>query len=213
MRLPDDDERAPEPEAEPGGHHDRQGRWVAYEQIPRRPDRSADYDLYRYPVPCSHGCVVSGYDLDRPDEAQRRGRRLTYVGHGAVDLPQKKGTPVALVALEHQQDDAEVIYVGPSSARPSSPARPCARAASSATTSSSSGTSTPRRPGSPPASASATATCSASWATRGSPELVHLHLEARRLRDGVDLTKLAPGQMIANENSVVCDPRNVLPLR
>ena len=47
----------------------------------------------------------------------------------------------------------------------------------------------------------------------GSPELVHLHLETRRIRDGVDVTRLGPGAMIANESSVVCDPRNVLPLR
>jgi murein DD-endopeptidase MepM/ murein hydrolase activator NlpD len=47
----------------------------------------------------------------------------------------------------------------------------------------------------------------------GSPELVHLHLEARRVRSGVDLGKLPPGTMIANETSVVCDPRNVLPLK
>jgi murein DD-endopeptidase MepM/ murein hydrolase activator NlpD len=47
----------------------------------------------------------------------------------------------------------------------------------------------------------------------GSPELVHLHLEVRRIRDGVDPTKLSPNAMIANESSVVCDPRNVLPLK
>jgi hypothetical protein len=53
----------------------------------------------------------------------------------------------------------------------------------------------------------------------GSPELVHLHLETRRVRSGVDVGKLAStgwgggAAMIANENSVVCDPRNVLPLR
>ncbi len=47
----------------------------------------------------------------------------------------------------------------------------------------------------------------------GSPELVHLHLEARRVRDGVDVSKLAPEALAANENTVVCDPRNVLPLR
>jgi hypothetical protein len=47
----------------------------------------------------------------------------------------------------------------------------------------------------------------------GSPSLVHLHLEARRVRDGVDVAKLSPSAMIANESSVVCDPRNILPLR
>jgi hypothetical protein len=47
----------------------------------------------------------------------------------------------------------------------------------------------------------------------GSPELVHLHLEARRVRDGIEVAKLPPEGLVANENTVVCDPRNVLPLR
>jgi murein DD-endopeptidase MepM/ murein hydrolase activator NlpD len=46
-----------------------------------------------------------------------------------------------------------------------------------------------------------------------SPELVHLHLEARRVRDGTDAWRL-PGALVdAREYSVVTDPRNVLPLR
>jgi murein DD-endopeptidase MepM/ murein hydrolase activator NlpD len=48
----------------------------------------------------------------------------------------------------------------------------------------------------------------------GSPELVHLHLEIRRVREGVDLAKVPAGaQLVAESVSVVCDPRNVLPLR
>jgi murein DD-endopeptidase MepM/ murein hydrolase activator NlpD len=50
----------------------------------------------------------------------------------------------------------------------------------------------------------------------GSPELVHLHWEARRVRDGVDArakVKLGGGALLADDVSVVCDPRNVLPLR
>jgi murein DD-endopeptidase MepM/ murein hydrolase activator NlpD len=46
-----------------------------------------------------------------------------------------------------------------------------------------------------------------------SPELAHLYLEARRVRSGVDVDKLAPSAMIANENSVICDLRNILPLK
>jgi hypothetical protein len=43
---------------------------------------------------------------------------------------------------------------------------------------------------------------------------VHLHLEIRRVRDEVDLAKVSAGvQMIADNISVVCDPRNVLPLK
>jgi hypothetical protein len=48
----------------------------------------------------------------------------------------------------------------------------------------------------------------------GSPELIHLHLEARRVREGVDIASVAtPNALLAPENSVVCDPRNVLQLR
>ncbi len=47
----------------------------------------------------------------------------------------------------------------------------------------------------------------------GSPGRVHLHLEVRRLRDGIDAAKLAPSALASAASSVVCDPRNVLPLR
>jgi hypothetical protein len=47
-----------------------------------------------------------------------------------------------------------------------------------------------------------------------SPELVHLHLEARRFREEhQDLRKMTGAQMISNEVTIVCDPRNVLPLK
>ena len=50
----------------------------------------------------------------------------------------------------------------------------------------------------------------------GSPELVHLHWEARRARDGVDLpakAKQGGAALLADDVSVVCDPRNVAPLK
>ena len=124
--LPDGDVcvRLPGDEADPGedalaaenAHRERTGRWTIYEQIPRLPDRPASYDAYVYPVPPGlpgGRYVVSGYDLDRPDDSQRRGRKLHAVGHGGVDLPDPRGTPVMLVPLEHQVGDADVIYVGP----------------------------------------------------------------------------------------------------
>jgi hypothetical protein len=213
VHLPGDDPDAPDTESEIGAHHDRRGRWVVYDQIPRRPERPADYDLYRYPVACERACVVSGSDLDQPDERQRRGRRLSHVGHGAVDLPGRKGAPVTLVALEHQEGDAEVIFVGPLF-----------------------GTTlvtrhTLREGGRPRdyllifghldavaaglhAGAPLAAGAVVGYAgDTGSPELVHLHLEARRVREGVDPTRLSPETLVDNANTVVCDPRNVLPLR
>jgi murein DD-endopeptidase MepM/ murein hydrolase activator NlpD len=213
VRIQSDDDDGPEALSEVNAHHDKRGRWIVYDQIPRRPDRPADYDAYRYPVPCDHGCVVSGYDLDRPDDAQRRGRRLSHVGHGAVDLPQKKGTPIVMVALEHQVGDAEVVYVGPlfgttvltrHTLREGNQLRDYLLLF---------GHLDAPAPGLTVGAHLKAGDGVGFVGDTGSPELVHLHLEARRVREGVDLARLGPGAMIDNENSVVCDPRNVLPLR
>jgi murein DD-endopeptidase MepM/ murein hydrolase activator NlpD len=47
----------------------------------------------------------------------------------------------------------------------------------------------------------------------GSEGIVHLHLEVRRGRDGVDVAKTVPERLVTTEIAVVCDPRNVLPLK
>jgi murein DD-endopeptidase MepM/ murein hydrolase activator NlpD len=201
-------------------HRERSGRWAQYEQIPRRPDRSADYDAYRYPVPPGlpgGRTVVSGYDLDRPDEQQRRGRRLRAVGHGGVDLPQAKGTPVKLVPLEHQKSEAEVVYAGPlfgTSVVTLHTLREAGRFRDYVVlfghldaVAPGVGTGTLLRDGDVLGFVGDT----------GSPELVHLHLEVRRIRDGVDVKKAVAtggaGRIVADDVSVVCDPRNVLPLK
>lgn len=213
VRLPDDDEGAPETESYLNAHHDRRGRWIVYDQIPRRPDRPADYDAYRYPVPCERGCVVSGYDLDRPDDGQRRSWRLRYVGHGGVDLAEPRGTPIALVTLDHQEGDAEVVYVGPlfgTTVVTRHTLRDGGRLRDYILLF---GHLEAPAPGLRVGEHLKTGDRIGTVGDSGSPGIVHLHLEARRVRDGVDIAKLAPSAMIANENSVVCDPRNVLALR
>ena len=213
--IPDpDDGEGEELVAEPGAHHDKRGRYEMYEQIPRRPERPAGYAAYRYPVPLTTpNLTMSGYDLDQPETAQRQGRRFSHVGHGGIDLAAPKGAEVHLVALEHQEGAASVVYVGKLF-----------------------GTSvvtrhTVREAGKlreyivlyghldAPAAGLAQQRELAEGALvgyvgdSGSPGIVHLHLEVRRVRDGVDVAKLAPERLVANENTVVCDPRNVLPLR
>jgi murein DD-endopeptidase MepM/ murein hydrolase activator NlpD len=217
VRLPrDDDDTAEAAEERANAHHDRRGHWVAYDQIPRRPERPADYDAYRYPVPCEHGCVGSGYDLDRPDEMQRRGRRLLQIGHGAVDLMQPRGTPVTLVPLEHQTEDADVVYAGPlfgttvitrHTLREGGQLREYLLVF---------GHLEAAAPGAAAGARLREGDLVGFVGDSGSPGIVHLHLEARRVREGIDVAKLAktgPATIMANESSVVCDPRNILPLR
>jgi murein DD-endopeptidase MepM/ murein hydrolase activator NlpD len=212
VHLPGEDE-APEAEEQPNAHSDKRGRWIAYDQIPRRPERPASYDAYRYPVPCERGCVVSGYDLDRPDEMQRRGRRLLHVGHGAVDLVQKKGTPVAMVTLDHQEGDAEAIFVGPLFGTTVITRHTLREGGQLRDYLLLFGHLEAQAPGLQVGARLREGDIVGFVGDTGSRDLVHLHLEARRVRTGVNVAKLGPGAMIANENSVVCDPRNILPLR
>jgi murein DD-endopeptidase MepM/ murein hydrolase activator NlpD len=201
---------APPPTLVENGHTDHDGQWVEYDQIPRRPERPEAYLAYRYPL--ADAPVVSGYDLDKPDAEQRRGR-MHAVGHGGVDLVAQMGTPIEMIRLDHQIGNAEVLYVGTlygetvvtrHSLREAGVLRDYLlifghldRAAE--------GLRRGQR--------------LRDGATVGfvgnsdSPDLVHLHLEARRVRDRVDAWKLPPDFLHAREYSVVTDPRNVLPLR
>ncbi len=215
VRLPDDEEGsgAPEVESNVNTHRDSFGHWVVYDEIPRRPDRPADYDVYRYPVPCDRACVVSGYDLDRSDALQRRGARLRQVGHGAVDLIEKRGTPITNVALDHQQGDAEVVYVGPLFGTTVVTRHRLREGGKLRDYLLLFGHLEAPAPGLAPGIRLREGDAIGLVGDTGSPELVHLHLETRRVRDGIDVTKLRASALVDITNSVVCDPRNVLPLR
>jgi hypothetical protein len=201
-------------------HRERTGRWTVYEQIPRLPDRPASYDAYLYPVPPGlpgGQFVVSGYDLDHPDDTQRRGRTLHAVGHGGVDLPDPRGTPVKLVPLEHQVGDADVVYVGPlfgTTVVTRHTLREGGRLRDYVLLF---GHLEAPAPGLVAGRAIKGGELVGFVGDTGSPELVHLHLEARRVREGLDIADRmkakGPGSMLQNDATVVCDPRNVLPLR
>ncbi|HEY8091222.1 MAG TPA: M23 family metallopeptidase [Polyangiaceae bacterium] len=200
---------APLPTVVDNGHTERDGSFVSYEAIPRRVDRPEAYAAYRYPV--ADAPVVSGFDLDKPDDEQRRGK-MHAVGHGGVDLVAAIGTPIQVVRLDHQVGDAEVLYVGPLYGE-TVVTRHIIREGGSShdylllfghLDHAADDVRRGRR--------------LHEGATLGyvgntdSPQLVHLHLEARRVRDGIDAWRLPGDALHAREFSVVADPRNLLPL-
>jgi murein DD-endopeptidase MepM/ murein hydrolase activator NlpD len=199
--------------AQQNAHRDRAGIWRSYEQIPRRPERPSNYRRYRLPVPPLPGqsFVASGYDLDRPDTLQRRGAGLKAIGHGGVDIAQKRGVEVRLVALEHQVGDAEVVHVGSlfgTSVVTRHALREGGRLREYLVIH---GHLEGAAPGLARGSNAREGTLLGFVGDSGSPGAVHLHLEVRRVREGIDALRLGPGELTQSSKTVVCDPRNVLP--
>ena len=196
-------------------HRDRRGADVDYEQIPRRPERPADYSAYRYPIATSPGekVLLSGYDLDRDDADQRRGPGLRAVGHGGVDLAAKRGAEVRAIALEHQEGDADVLLVGPlfgTSVVTRHTVREGGRLRDYVIVH---GHLDGAAPGLAAGSPAREGALLGFVGDTGSEGIVHLHLETRRVRDGVDAKTLPPGKLVDPSQTVVTDPRNVLPIR
>lgn len=211
-----EDEGAADAPAMRGAHRERSGRWTLYDQIPRRPERPSDYDAYRYPIPpgLSGGhYVLSGYDLDKPDPEQRRGRKIRAVGHGGVDLPQSKGTPIHMLRLDHQEGDADVVYSGGLFGTTVVTHHVLREGGELRHYILLFGHLDGFPPNVKPGTVLKNDDVVGFVGDTGSPELVHLHLEARRVREGVDLRAHAGPELVSDAISIVCDPRNVLPLR
>lgn len=200
----------PTPEITYGLHLGDDGEWSNYEQIAKRDDRPSDYEAYHYPVSrfLSWTRVVYGYDLDAPSEDQRQGPYAT--GHGGVDLAQFMGAPVRLVSLAQQVGDAEVVYIGPLFGN-SVVTRHTLREGGSRHDYVVIYGHLSETPKSLMLGARiAEGEVIGSVGDSGSPNMVHLHLEVRRLRDGVSARRLYSSAFLTQ--SVVTDPRNVLPI-
>jgi len=193
-------------------HRDRRGRVQTYDQIPRRPDRPADYRRYQLPVAPLPGqsFVTSGYDLDQPDSEQRRGSKFSAVGHGGIDIAQRRGTEALLVALENQVGDAQVLHVGPlfgNSVVIRHSVREAGQLRDYLVIYGHLQSAAPNLKRGQNLRAGALV---GYVGDSGSPGDVHLHYEVRRAREGVSLEALGPGELTHNAKTVACDPRNVL---
>lgn len=194
----------------PAWHVDEQQRHIDYDQIPLRWDRPEDYDAYRYPVADSR--VLSGYDLDLPGPLQRRATN-GVIGHGGVDLPQLLDAKVTMVALSHQIGEAEVVYVGPWFGNTVVTKHTLREAGSRGYYVVIFGHLHEPAPRLAIGSKLREGALVGFVGDSGSPDLVHLHLEVRRVRDELPGETLSPIQILSREATIVTDPRNVLPLR
>jgi len=221
--LPDGNVCVPVPDPEAGRealaeaqneHHDRNGRLRVYDQIPRSPERPTDFRRYRLPIPApgKQGFIGSGYDLDRPDAEQRRGPQLSAVGHGGVDLAQARGTPVRLVNLEHQVGDAVVQAAGHLFGNSVVTLHTLREAGTLREYLVIYGHLDSIAPGISQGLPLKADSLLGYVGDSDSPGIVHLHLEVRRAREGVDAAQLPLGRIADNAKTVACDPRNVLPI-
>jgi murein DD-endopeptidase MepM/ murein hydrolase activator NlpD len=200
---------------ETNAHVDRAGRRVVYEHLPRRPELPADYNRYRYPVPpWGAQAVSSGYDLDRPDELQRRGESMNAVGHGGVDLPQERGTPVRAVALRGEAGEPEVVFVGELFGHTVVLRHVVREGGAAQTFLAIHAHLESAAPGLRPGMAAPPGTTLGFVGDSGALGVVHLHYEVRWVRAGVDPLRVEPPQRLVQQDvSIPCDPRNVLPFQ
>ena len=215
--FPDAAERdeGPGMRKEVSAHRSRSGQWQVYEQIPRRPDRDASYAGYRYPVdtPPNGPIVLSGYDLDQPDPHQRRGRGFDDTGHGGLDLGQDRGAPVRALHLPHQQGEAEVVFVGELFGNTVVTRHTLAEVGRNRDYLLIHGHLDTTAPQLGPGAIVPEGTLLGTVGDSGSEGRVHLHLEVRQVRDGVEPSLLRSSSLVDRTVSIVCDPRNVLPPR
>lgn len=196
--------------------HRERGAWRAYDQIPKLPERPASYEAYSWPV--AYTSISSGYDLGEPDERQRRLRNRPETGHGGLDLLAARNAPVSLVSLTGQEGAARILYAGPLFGTTVVSAH-VVRAEGKEYTylvlyGHLESTTIGRAPAASVGDTAAAGTVIGLVGDSGSPGIVHLHLEVRRLRDGVDLAHVPAGNAFLSDSvSVPCDPRNVIPLR
>jgi murein DD-endopeptidase MepM/ murein hydrolase activator NlpD len=200
----------PLPEAFENGHTEKSGEWVEYEQIPRRSERPESYTRYRYPV--ADALMVSGYDLDKPDALQRRGK-MKAVGHGGVDLAAPVDSLVLMFSLENQVGDAEVLHAGWLFGETVVTRHTVLEGGHKHDYLVLFGHLDVVPPDVRRGRHLRDGDLVGFVGNSGSPDFVHLHLEIRRGRDDTDLWTV-PGELLnAREYSVVTDPRNMLPLR
>lgn len=192
----------PRSEAEaqgPSPERERAGRYQEYDYIPKLPERPADYSAYRLPVaplatPSSlAACQAAG----RPS---------------AIDIAQKRGAEVRLARLEQQEGDAEVLFVGPLLGNTVVVRQAVREGGALREYLALYGHLERVAPGLARGSSLSDGALVGFAGDSGSPGVVQLHYEVRRVRPGFEARALEPDDFSKSSRTVACDPRNVLEL-
>src|SRR5260370_3876790 len=135
------------------------------------------------------------------------------VGHGGIDLAAAMGTLIWMLPLEHQVGDAEVLYVGWLFGETVVTRHTVREGAAEHDYVLLFGDLMSAAAGVQRGRVLAPGDVVGYVGDSASPNIVHLHLEARRVRDGIDPWGVVGWELKARDVSVVTDLRNLLPLR
>jgi murein DD-endopeptidase MepM/ murein hydrolase activator NlpD len=173
----------------------RGSRWSLYETLPKLPDRPADYARYRYPmkVPTSGPRL-----LDTAGDAR----------HAGLAIAADPGAAVSAIAIAGQVGPGTVLYAGPLIG-----ATVITRHAVTEHGRAQQYLIVDGDLGHVAAGVRAGATVAAGAPLGSIGGGAHLYLEVRRLRQGVDASKLSVKALLDDAHSIACDARNVLPVR
>ncbi|HEU5074474.1 MAG TPA: hypothetical protein VFU02_09880 [Polyangiaceae bacterium] len=170
--------------------------WQVYDRLPRRPDRPADPRRYRWPV-----AGVAAFDAS------------PFAAAGTVELDAlllaaPAATPVTAPSLEHQRGKTAVLYTGLIIGRTVVTEQRVLEGTREQIYLVLLGNlaSVSTKAGSHLAPGARVGTVGDS-AERG---VSGLHLEVRRVRQGVDVRALRPDEYTSRAHTIACDPRNVL---
>lgn len=195
--LPDGDQCVPVPIAA-SSVEDGRTRVRALDHIPRRPDRPADYARYRYPL------VPRRVD---PADTNANERSVT-----SLSLRAQPGSEVRSIALEGQEGDAQVVFVGTlrgNTVVSHHRVREAGGVRDYLLVLGELESTTPGLAPGAPLPANLVLGSLASRSEQGEPSLF---LAVRRLRSGYDMTALQGEDLLASGRTIGSDPRNVLPL-
>ena len=197
--------------------HDQPGLWKTFEHIPRRPDRPSNSTSYRFPVDSADMIIERGYDPDRPGAQQcsgaaTAGAREGQAWHGGLDLSVPRGTLVRALHLAEQRGAAEVVFVGDLVGMTVVTRHKLEEAGRKKEYLLVHGHLDEVASG---IGLGALVLEGEAIGTAGEPAAdgrVFVHLEVRQVRDGVDQSRIRSNALMDPSVSIVCDPRNVLPI-